>query len=154
MRPFAFAAVTAGAVVALAACGHGTATSAAPAGAASAARSAPPVNCPQQYDAWRHGHGRQLVKAIGAVDAASAAGDIPARTAALKKAGSMLAMAARYPIPACADPQGFWTALVMHVNAAAGSTRSAPGRTAIKLALKGVSTLQRELSAELKRTAG
>ena len=154
MKPFALAAVTAGAVVALAACSHGAATSAAPTSAATVTRSAAPVNCPAQYHAWRRGPGRQLVTAIGAVGSASTAKDVPARTAALKKAGAMIARAARYPMPACADPQGFWTALVMHVNAAAGSTGPASGRKSITRALKGVSALQRELSAELKRTAG
>jgi mevalonate pyrophosphate decarboxylase len=41
----------------------------------------------------------------------------------------------------------------MHVNAAAGSASSESGRASITLALKGVPTLKRELSAELKRTA-
>jgi hypothetical protein len=150
MKPFALAVVTAGAVVALAACSHGASTAAAPAGAATATHSAAPVNCPQLYHAWRHGPAKQLITAIDAVDSASTAKHIAARTAALKKAGAVVARAARYPIPACADPEGLWTALLMHVNAAG----SASGRKSITRALKGVSTLERELSAELKRTAG
>lgn len=150
MKPFALAAATACAVVALAACSHGAATSVAPAGAATATHSAAPVNCPRQYHAWQHGPAKRLVTAIDAVESASTAKDIRARTAVLKRAGAMVARAARYPIPACADPQGLWTALLMHVNAA----RSASGRKSITQALKGLSTLSRELSTELKRTAG
>jgi len=153
MKPLAHAAAAAGAVVALAACGHCATTSAGPATSPAVTRSPTQVNCPQRYDASRHGLARKLISAIDAVDAASKAYDLPARKAAVKKAGRIVAGAARYPIPACADPRGYWTALLMHVNAAAGSASSESGRASITLALKGVPTLKRELSAELKRTA-
>jgi hypothetical protein len=57
-------------------------------------------------------------------------------------------------MPACADPKGFWTALLMHVNAAASTKSSGSGTASITLALKGVPTIERELSGELKNTAG
>jgi hypothetical protein len=65
----------------------------------------------------------------------------------LKKTRPALTRAARYPMPACADPKGYWAALLMHVNAAAASTASTATLTA---AMKGVPTLARELNAELQ----
>jgi hypothetical protein len=153
MRPFALAAAAAGAVVALAACSHGARTSAGPASSPAGTRSPTQVSCSQRYDAWRHGPAKKLIAAIGAVDAAGKAHDLPARKAAVRKAGRMVAGADRNPIPACADPRGYWTALLMHVNAAAASASPGSGRAAIGLALKGVSTLRRELTAELQRIA-
>lgn len=164
MKPFALAVSAAGAVVALTACSHSPAASLAPSGSSNvsssaaspsaASHSAAPVDCPAQYDAWRHGPAKKAIAAIHAVDSASKAKSASARTAAVKKAGPAVVKAARYPIPACADPQGYWTALLMHVNAAAGSVGSASGRASVALALKGISTLDRRLSAELKRTTG
>ncbi len=152
MRPFALAAA-AGAVIALAACSHSAATSAGPATSPAVTRSPTQVSCSQRYDAWRHGPARKLIIAIAAVDAATKAHDLAARKAAVRKAGRMVGGADRHPIPACADPRGYWTALLMHVTAAAASASSGSGRASIRLALKGVSTLRRELSAELQRTA-
>jgi len=113
--------------------------------------SAVPVNCKQQYDAWKQGPGKGLVAALSAVGSAGQAGDIHVLTAVLKRTSPALTRAARYPMPACADPKGYWTVLLMHVNAAAASTGSASTLTA---AMKGVPTLTRELNAELKRTDG
>ena len=184
MKPYALAAAAAGAAVALAACSSSAATSAAPSSSATgthtaAARSAPahstpahsaaarsarahsapahtaaPVNCPRVYDAWKRGPVNKLVAALQALDSASAAGDSAARAAALKEAEPAIASAGRDPTPACADPKGYWTALLMHVNAAAGSASTASERASITLALKGVPELADELNAELKRTAG
>ncbi|HUK72000.1 MAG TPA: hypothetical protein VLW50_25070 [Streptosporangiaceae bacterium] len=158
MKPFALAAA-AGAIVALAACSNSAATSAGPSrnatGTTSAAgRPAALVSCPRQYDAWRRGPAKKLVAALQTLDTAGATGDSAVPTTALKKAAPTIASAARYPIPACADPKGYWTALLMHVNAAAGSAASPSGRASVTLALKGVPKLEEELSAELKRITG
>lgn len=112
------------------------------------------VNCPKEYDAWKQGPAKKLVHALNAVDSASTTGDVPALATALKQAGPAVDKAAHHPIPACADPKGYWTALLMHVNAAEGSGGSGAGSASIALALKGVPKLERELSAELKTTAG
>jgi hypothetical protein len=112
------------------------------------------VNCPKEYAAWKQGPARKLVGAVNAVDSANSAGDIRALEAALRQAGLAVNHAGRYPMPACADPKGFWTALLMHVNAAASTKSSGSGTASITLALKGVPTIERELSGELKNTAG
>lgn len=109
-----------------------------------------PAMCRQQYDAWKHGTGKGLIAAFGAVSSAGQAGDIHVLKAVLKRTKPALARAARYPMPTCADPKGYWPVLLMHVNAAA-STGSA---ATIVATLKGVPTLTHELNTELKRTEG
>jgi hypothetical protein len=136
--------------------GPAATSSAAPAATSSAApaatsSAAPAAGCRQQYHAWKQGRGHGLVAALNAVGSAAKAGDINALRAVLKRTRPALTRAARYPMPACADPKGYWTILLMHVNAAAASTGSAATLTA---AMKGVPTITRELNAELKRTEG
>jgi hypothetical protein len=155
MRPPVIVAIAgACAVAALSACGSNAgAHTAAPEATPTASRAVVLVNCPLEYASWIRGPARQFVPAIEAVDSSAAASSITARAAALKTAGSAVRAAAKYPIPACADPRGYWVAVVMHVNAAEASPNGA-GSTAVMTALKGVQGLTRELEAELKRTAG
>jgi hypothetical protein len=154
MKPAALIAAAVGAVVALAACSHQAAPSAAPASHAQATHHTVMVNCPQQYHAWKAGPAGKLTSALNVVDSATTAGNVSAATAALKEAEPAVVRAARYPIPACADPKGYWAVLLMHVNAAAVNVRSVSGRASVALALKGVPKLERQLKAELKSTAG
>jgi hypothetical protein len=128
------------AVLGLSACSGGGAPAAAPG-------SAPvPVSCAQQYQTWEHGRGTGLVATLHAVSVASTAGNPEVLTTTLKKARPDVARATRYPVPACADPRGYWNVLLMHVNAAAGSTGSA---SSARAALKGVPAIEKELAAEL-----
>ena len=152
MRPLALCAVT-GALVALAACSHPAAT-ATGVKHVTVTHSAVLVNCPQEYDAWKHGPANFLLSELNTLDSASTTQDMPALTAALKKVRPAVLGAVRYPIPACADPKGYWTALLMHVNAAAANVGSASGAASIKKALKGMSAIEHELRTELKSTAG
>ena len=71
-------------------------------------------------------------------------------TAALHKAKPAVARAADHPVPACADPKGYWEALLMHVNAAVASKGSA---SSVRAALKDVPKIQHQLTTELKHTA-
>jgi hypothetical protein len=116
-----------------------------------ATSSAVAAECRQQYNAWKQGPGKGLVSALNTVGSAAEAGDRNVLTAVLKRASPALTRASRSPLPVCADPKGYWTALMMHVNAAAASTGSAATVTA---AMKGVPTLVRELNAELKHAGG
>jgi hypothetical protein len=144
MKSLALVAVAAGAAVALTACSQS-----APPPAVSASHAAT-VSCPKQYDAWLQGPARSVVAAMDAVESAITAKDMPARRAALKKAKPAVVTAARYPIPACADPSGYWTALLMHVNAAVSTS----GLASVAQALEPVPAIKRQLSRELKSTAG
>jgi hypothetical protein len=150
MKRLALAAAGA-AVLVLTACSHSAAPTAASAGHSA---TAVPVSCGQQYRTWEHGHGKGIFAALHAVGVAGTAGDTQVLTAALKKAGPAVARGARHPIPACADPMGYWNVLLMHVNAAIGSTASTGNASGVRAAMKDVPGIEHKLTAELKRTAG
>ena len=139
------------AVVGLTACSNAAAPAAAPAsqGTTSAART--PVSCSQQYHTWKHGQGQGLIAALHTVSVAGMAGDPQALTVALKNAGPVVAKATHHPIPACADPRGYWDVLLMHVNAAVASRHSP---SSVRAAMKGVPKITHELTAEVKSMSG
>src|SRR5215469_17888233 len=129
-----------GAVIGLTACSNSGAPAASSAGTPAAHRSmSVPVSCRQQYHAWQHGSGKGFTAALHAVSAAGIAGDPQALAVALKKAGPVVVRATHHPIPACADPRGYWDVLLMHVNAAVASKHSP---TNLRAAMKGVSQIQ------------
>jgi hypothetical protein len=115
--------------------------------ATSAART--PVSCSQQYTTWIHQQGKGMIAALGAVSSAATAGDAHVLTVTLKRARPAVARAARHPVPACADPRGYWDVLLMHVNAAAAARHSP---STVRAAMKDVPKIQRQLTAELKQT--
>jgi hypothetical protein len=145
------------AVVALAACGARPAAPAAPAAAVRTA--AAPPSCRQQYGIWKQGPARALVGNLDAADgrarSAAAAEDIPVLSAALKAAGAAAAALAAYPMPACADPRGYWGAMLARIRAAGDNAGSSSGLSGLLLAeapLQAVPGLEAKLTAELKRT--
>ena len=140
--------VAVAAAAGLAACSH-TAAPAAPAAAPASQRSVRvPVSCSQQYNAWSHGQGKGLIAALDAVSSAETAGDTPVLTATLKNTGPAVSRAARHPVPACADPRGYWDVLLMHVTAAAATKDST---SSVQAAMKGVPEIEHQLTAELKQ---
>lgn len=128
------------AVVGLTACTN-TAAPAATGGTVSV-----PVSCGQRYQAWNNGPGKGLIATFDAISVAGTAGNPKVLTAALGKARPTITRAGRDPVPACADPRGFWSVLLMHVNAAA-STGSA---ASMRAAMKDVPSIEHQLAAELK----
>jgi hypothetical protein len=138
------------AVVGLAACSHPATPTAAHTTAPARASPIVPVSCRQQFDTWRHGQGKGVMAALGAVSSAGTAGDARTLTDALQKARPAIARAARHPIPACANPRGYWDVLLMHVNAAAGGKGSS---SSARAAMTGVPKIEHELTTELKSTA-
>lgn len=146
MKRIALAA-TGAALAGLTACSHSAAPAAAP---ASPGHTPVPVSCSQRYHVWEHGQGKGVIARLDAVSSAASAGDIHALTVALRKAKPTVALAARHPIPACADPMGYWNVLLMHVNAGAASTSSKSG---MRAAMKDVPKITGKLSAELLHTA-
>ena len=168
MKRLALAVVSA-AVAGLTACTNSAAPSAAPpvgsAASSSSGASSPsgtsspsavalpaaPARCKQAYVTWKQGGGKGLVASLTAVGSAGQVGNIHTLKAVLKRTKPELTRAARYPMPTCADPGGYWPILLLHVNAAAASTGSTATLTA---AMKEVPTLTRKLNAELKRTEG
>ncbi len=139
-------AVAAAAVAGLTACSHTAAPAAAP---AHHKKVIVPVSCRQQYNAWQSGQGKRISATLDAVGSAETVGNTHVLAVALKKAGPAVARAARHPVPACADPMGYWNVLLMHVNAGAASTGSI---SSMQAAMKDVPRIERQLAAEVKRT--
>jgi hypothetical protein len=147
MKRLALAAAGAVAVVGLASCSQ----TAAPTGASAShgtVTTAVPVSCSQQYHKWENGQGKGLIAALNAVSSAGTAGDTHVLTAALKQAGPAITRGARHPMPACADPRGYWDVLLMHVNAAIAS-----GGSNVGAAMTDVPKIEHNLITELKTTA-
>lgn len=154
MKHIALAAAAAIAAVAgLAACTHAAAGGQAQAGQHPPGQrtAALPASCGQQYSSWANAGGTGVLTALHAVSAAEAAGSANALTVALRAARPAVAQAALHPVPACADPRGYWTVLLMHVNAAAGGGVSA---SSARAALTGVPAIEQELTAELRGVSG
>ena len=107
--------------------------------------------CGQQYRSWEQGQGKGLISGLDAVGVASTAGDPQVLTAELKKARSAVSKAARYPVPGCADPMGYWGVLMMHISAAEASSSSVASARA---AMKGVPKIEKELTAEVHALTG
>ena len=159
MKALAIAAVGA-AVIGLTACSHSTSPRAAPASHGTGTPTAPashgsvrpiaPVSCGQQYRTWENGQGKGVMSTLNAVTSAATAGDAQALTAALHQAAPAVTKAARHPIPACADPSGYWSVLLMHVNAAVSSKASASN---VHAALQDVPKIHSKLVEEVKQIA-
>jgi len=88
--------------------------------------------------------------ALNSVTSAATAGDKQALTAALTQARPAVARAAQHPIPACADPRGYWSVLLMHVNAAVSSKG---GASSLHAAMQDVPKIHHSLVAEVRQTA-
>jgi len=88
--------------------------------------------------------------ALNSVTSAATAGDKQALTAALTQARPAVARAAQHPIPACADPRGYWSVLLMHVNAAVSSNG---GASSVHAAMQDVPKIHHSLVAEVRQTA-
>jgi len=148
MKRLRFAAASA-AVIGLAGCTHATAPDAARTGHGTGTLIAP-VSCSQQYRTWNHGQGKGLMDALDAVTSAATARHPQVLTAALKHVRPSVAKAAHHPIPACADPRGYWSVLLMHVNAAAAGPAPA---SSVRAALRDVAKIHHQLLAEVRQTA-
>jgi hypothetical protein len=139
------------AVAGLTACSN-TAAPAAPAAPAAASAShgsvRVPVSCSQQYNTWERGQGKGLIAALDAVSSAETAGDIQVLTTTLNATRPAIARATHHPVPACADPRGYWDVLLMHVTAAAATKGST---SSVQAAMKGVPAIEHQLTAELKQ---
>ena len=157
--------ILAATAVAATAAGCGGQAAAPPAATASLAAThlaaqAPAPSCKQQYSVWKHGgparaQAKQLTSALNAVQTAAGSEDVAAMTTALKTVGAAAVLLGQYPMPACADPRGYWNAVLTRIHAAGDNAASASGLSALILAeapLQGVSGLEAKLTAELKRT--
>jgi hypothetical protein len=141
----------------LMACGSGG-------GSAAPAPSAPPPSAPasaclQQYRSWNagpaHPAGETLVAALNALQTASSESDATDTGADLKNAATAASALGRYPIPSCADPKGYWRAVLVRIQAAAEGAGTAKGHqtlVAAQGALKDMPSLDLKLANELRQT--
>jgi hypothetical protein len=118
-----------------------------------------PLTCAQQYANWKTGPANAPGKQLEADAAAlgKAGDDIPVMTSGLKAIGADATTLEAYPMPACADPAGYWQQYLGAMKAAGDNAGSASGLGGIILAeapLKQVPAIQSKLSAELAKTAG
>src|SRR5215475_7769167 len=70
----------------------------------------------------------------GAGPVACAASDIATAGAALRRAGTAARSLEHYPIPACADPKGYWRAVLLRIEAAADSAGTSDGQGTLTIA--------------------
>lgn len=146
--------LAAAAVLALAGCGTGATGS-------SAAHSSAPLTCAQQFRTWLNGPASTLGKRIrpdlDKVVAAAKLEDIPEMTSGLKTTGALARKLAAYPMPACADPAGYWTQLLGFLEAAGDNAGTSSGLGGLLLGLvplARIPAVEKDLQAELARNAG
>jgi len=127
-------------------------------GSGGSSAASPPRSCLQQYRSWNagpaHAAGENLVAALNGVEAANAALKNSTTNAALKRAGAAATVLARYPIPNCADPKGYWRAVLVQIQAAAhnASTSGQGALVAAAVVLHNMPALDIKLANELKQT--
>ncbi len=139
----------------LTACGPGGGSAA----SAPSPPSAQPQSCLQQYRSWNagpsHAAGENLVAALNGLEAVTVTSDAGGTGTALKRAAAAAATLAHYPIPRCADPRGYWRAVLVRIQAAAKAAGT-PNRqgtlAAAKAALKDMPALDLKLADELRQT--
>lgn len=148
MKRLALAAAGA-AAIGLTACTHASTPHAAPDRRTTGTPIAP-VSCSQQYRTWNDNEGKGLMSALDAVTSAATARHGHVLTAALKQARPAVSKGARHPIPACADPRGYWNVLLMHLNAAVAGKASA---SSVRAAMQDVPKIHRQLVLEVKEAA-
>jgi hypothetical protein len=115
--------------------------------------------CRQQGAAWKTGPARAEVKVMLAdlqkMTSEANLEDFPGTDAAIKAAGSAATVLQGYPVPACADPAGYWRQALSYVTAGgdnAGSASSLGGLMLALAPLEKVDPLLGKLTVELKRT--
>ena len=137
--------------------------------AAAAASSSPPAStvagttaaCAQQYHAWQNGPAHSAIIKFEAAQQVlakdSSSGQPSLIAAALNVLGRQAAALARFPVPPCADPHGYFATLLSRVVTVTGEVGPdatfADLRQAISQ-LGSVFSLESDFTAEVKQTAG
>ena len=137
--------------------------------AATAASSSPPAStvagttaaCAQQYHAWQNGPAHPAIIKFEAAQQVltqdSSSGQPSLIAAALNVLGRQAAALARFPMPPCADPHGYFATLLSQVVTVTGEV--GPDATLADLRqaisqLGSVFSLESDFTAEVKQTAG
>lgn len=122
--------------------------------------SAAAPTCHQQYESWKAGPVSGIKATMNAdlasLQSASDSADIPAMTSALRQLGQAAGQLRQYPMPACADPAGYWPRVVADMKAAGDNAGAGSGLGALLTAvapIRAAQPLEAKLRAELARTA-
>jgi len=155
----------------LTACGTGAggqrshpATPAAGAPASAVARSTAAgstATCAQQYHAWQNGPAHSAIISFEAAQQAladeSSSGTPALIAAAMHILGQRAATLASFPVPACADPNGYFAALLSRIGTVTGEVGPGATLTILQQAinqLDSVFSLESDFTAEVKQTTG
>ena len=124
------------------------------------AAAAHPASCITQYRAWQHSPARAeattFVADMSKVQDAANLQDIPQIAAMMKRAGADATALQAYPMPACADPAGYWHQMLASVRAATDNANMGGGSLGALALAEGpgrkAETLIGKLGTELQRT--
>jgi hypothetical protein len=150
------------AVAVLAGCGTTVTPSAGGTSAASSHTSAPPT-CHQQYETWKVrpvllAAKKNLAADQKALSAAVSSSDVLKMGEVFRALGKVGTVMAANPMPACADPKGYWVAMGDALVAGADNAKAGGsglgGLLLAEVPLKTLAGLESKLSAELKADAG
>jgi hypothetical protein len=132
-------------------------------------RSSPPAStvagttaaCAQQYHAWQNGPAHLTIVKFEAaqvvLDKESSSGQVTLIAAALNILGQRAAALASFPVPSCADPQGFFAALLSQIVTVTGEVGPDATLTDLQQAINqlgSVFSLESDFTAEVKQTTG
>ena len=117
--------------------------------------------CAQQYHAWQNGPAHSAIinfeAAQEVLDKNSSSGQPALIAASLNILGQRAAALASFPVPSCADPRGFFAALLSQILTVTGEV--GPDATLADLQqavsqLGSVFSLESDFTAEVKQTTG
>ena len=117
--------------------------------------------CAQQYHAWQNGPAHSTIIKFEAaqivLDKDSSSGQPTLIAAALNILGQQAAALASFPVPSCADPRGYFAALLGQIVTVTGEVGPDATLTDLQQAinqLSSVFSLESDFTAEVKQTTG
>jgi hypothetical protein len=117
--------------------------------------------CAQQYRAWQDGPAHSAIIKFEAaqevLDKESSSGHPALIAAALNILGQQAAALAGFPVPSCADPRGYFAALLSQIVTVSGEVGPDATLTDLQQAitqLGSVFSLESDFTAEVKQTTG
>jgi hypothetical protein len=117
--------------------------------------------CAQQFHAWQNGSAHSAIIDFEAAQQAladeSSSGKPAEIAATMNILGQRAAALASFPVPACADPKGYFAALLSRIGTVTGEVGPDATLTTLQQAvnqLDSVFSLESDFTAEVKQTTG
>jgi hypothetical protein len=117
--------------------------------------------CAQQFHAWQNGSAHSAIIDFDAAQQAladeSSSGQPALIAASLNILGQRAAALASFPVPDCADPNGYFAALLSRIGTVTGEVGPDANLTILQQAinqLDSVFSLESDFTAEVKQTTG